>query len=531
MFAQVLNMTSFINQTDGYAKQTGTAQGLLTSILELGAWIGTLFNSYLADAVGRRACATIACVVFIIGVIVQACTENKDYVFAGRFVTGMGVGSLSMVVPLYNAELAPPEVRGSLVALQQLAITFGIMVSFWIGYGCNFIGGTGESQSKAAWLVPICIQILPALILGAGMLMFMPQSPRHLMNRGREADCLETLARLRSESVDSIRVRLEFLEIKALREFTNRTQAVKYPHLQDGSFKSRFLIGFYEYASLVTNPSLFRRTTVACLIMTFQQWNGINAINYYAPFIFQGFGFSRGTISLLATGVVGVLEFLFTIPAVLYVDKFGRKSILIAGAIGMASCHFIVAGIIGSFDSAWNIHKAGGWAAIVMVWIYAAHFGYSWGPVAWIIVSEVFPLSMRAKGVSLGGSANWLNNFAVAISTSPFISNTQFGAFIFFGAITTIAVLYVWFLVPETKGKTLEEMDEIFGAAGFAEADMKLKHEIEHEIGLFALLGNEDLDERKVSLGAPADKPEERLGSVSGKNPATLVEDTVREKV
>ena len=518
-------MTSFVNRTQGYAKETGTAQGLLTSILELGAWIGTLFNSWLADAVGRRMCATIACVIFTIGVIVQACTVNKDYIFGGRFVTGLGVGSLSMVVPLYNAELAPPEVRGSLVAIQQLAITFGIMVSFWIGYGTNFIGGTEAGQSNAAWLVPVCIQILPALVLGVGMLAFMPQSPRHLMNCNREAECLETIARLRSESIDSMRVRIEFLEIKALHEFEKRTAAVKYPNLQDGSKKSNFLIGFYDYLSLVTNPSLLRRSIVACLIMTFQQWNGINAINYYAPFIFQGFGFGTGTIKLLATGVVGVLEFLFTIPAVLYVDRFGRKGILIAGAIGMASCHFIVAAIIGSFDGDWQNHKSGGWAAIVFVWIYCANFGYSWGPVAWIIVSEVFPLSMRAKGVSLGGSANWLNNFAVGISTSPFIANTQFGAFIFFGAITAVGVLYVWFLVPETKGKTLEEMDELFGAAGFAEADERLKREIEHEIGLMALLGDEELDDHKVSLGAPADKPEERMGSVSGKEVSELVQE------
>lgn len=119
-------------QTNGYAAELSFAQGLLTSILELGAWVGTLINGWLADAVGRRLCAVIACVVFMIGVIVQACTENKNYVFAGRFVTGLGVGSLSMIVPLYNAELAPPEVRGALVAVQQLAITFGIMISFWV---------------------------------------------------------------------------------------------------------------------------------------------------------------------------------------------------------------------------------------------------------------------------------------------------------------------------------------------------------------------------------------------------------------
>ncbi|MCJ1299531.1 hypothetical protein MMC08_002323 [Hypocenomyce scalaris] len=485
-------MTSFVNRTQGYAAVPSVAQGLLTSVLELGAWVGTLANGYLADALGRRKTAVLACIIFIVGVIVQACTVNKNYIFAGRFVTGLGVGSLSMIVPLYNAELAPPEVRGSLVAVQQLAITFGIMISFWIGYGTNFIGGTGEGQSNAAWLVPICIQILPAIVLAAGMLLFMPQSPRHLMNCGQEAECLKVLARLRGVTVDNILVRIEFLEIKALRQFEVITAAKRYPQYQDGSFGSRFKIGFYDYLSLVTNKSLLKRTAVACLVMTFQQWNGINAINYYAPFIFDGFGLSGHTTSLLATGVVGILEFGATIPAVLWVDQFGRKSILIAGALGMATCHFIIAAIIGSFSSDWAAHRAGGWVAVVFVWIYAFNFGYSWGPVAWIVVSEVFPLSMRAKGISIGGSSNWLNNFAVAISTSDFIAASNFGTFIFFGIITTIGAAWVYFFVPETKGRTLEEMDELFGSVGFAAEDALTKEKIERDIGLYALLTDGD---------------------------------------
>lgn len=284
------------------------------------------------------------------------------------------------------------------------------MVSFWIGYGTNFIGGTGQGQSKAAWEIPVCLQLLPAIVLAAGMLLFMPQSPRHLMNVGREEECLETLARLRSASKEDLRVRVEFLEIKALREFERTRAAEKYPQYQDGSFKSNFMIGLNDYMSLVTNKSLFKRTMVACLTMTFQQWNGINAINYYAPFIFAGFGLNGNTITLLATGVVGILEFLFTIPAVLYVDKFGRKTILIAGGIGMAICHFVVAGIIGGVKNDWASNRAAGWVAIVFVWIYSANFGYSWGPVAWIVVSEVFPLSMRAKGVSLGKHASISNH-------------------------------------------------------------------------------------------------------------------------
>ncbi|KAL4895133.1 general substrate transporter [Aspergillus ambiguus] len=486
MFAQILTMPSFIAATNGYAAKPSTAQGMLTAILELGAWLGTLLNGYLADATGRRVTVVIAVFVFCIGVIVQACTENKDYVFAGRFVTGLGVGNLSMIVPLYNAELAPPEIRGSLVAVQQLAITFGIMVSFWIGYGTNFIGGTGQSQSIAAWEIPVCIQILPALILAAGMLLFMPQSPRHLMNCGREEECLQTLARLREASVDDILVRIEFLEIKALRTFEVETAKKKYPQYQDGSFKSNFMIGVHDYLSLITDKSLFKRTTVACLIMVFQQWNGINA-----PQIFEDLHLGSTTTSLLATGVAGIFEFVFTIPAVIWVDNIGRKKILIAGGIGMAACHFIVAGIIGSYQHTFDTHKGAGWAAVVFVWIFIINFAYAWGPVAWIVVSEVFPLSMRAKGVSIGGSSNWLNNFAVGLATSPFIAASNFGTFIFFGCVTTIGVLYVWFLVPETKGRTLEEMDELFGSEGMAVEDENRKRQIEREIGLLALLGEE----------------------------------------
>lgn len=160
-----------------YGSTVGINRGLLTAILELGAWIGTLANGYLADAVGRRVTVVIACVIFTVGVVVQALLKNESYILAGRFVTGIGVGAFSMLVPLYNAELAPPEVRGALVALQQLAITFGIMVSYWIGYGTNFIGGSinrdaGETEdqlSDTSWLIPICIQLLPSTVLAIGV--------------------------------------------------------------------------------------------------------------------------------------------------------------------------------------------------------------------------------------------------------------------------------------------------------------------------------------------------------------------------
>lgn len=309
MFGQILSMNSFSRAagTDGIANPTLAA--LLTSILELGAWIGVLVNGYSADALGRKLSVVVACAVFIIGVIIQAVTHggNYDYILGGRFVTGLGVGSLSMIVPLYNAEVAPAEIRGALVALQQLAITFGIMISYWITYGTNYIGGTGDSQSRAAWLVPISIQILPAVILAIGI-MFLPQSPRWLMDQGREAESLEVIAHLRRQPADSPLVQLEYLELKAQKLFETRMSQHDHPNLQDGSAKSNFLLGLAQYKSLISNRSNFKRVTVAVMVMVFQQWTGyvgpeaiqpqkttradpkaflnsVNFILYYAPFI------------------------------------------------------------------------------------------------------------------------------------------------------------------------------------------------------------------------------------------------------
>jgi hypothetical protein len=163
-----------------------------------------------------------------------------------------------------------------------------------VWHGTNYLGGSEKVHngvlSDSSWLIPICIQLVPSTILAVGMIAFMPQSPRHLMNKGREEECLETLARLRSCSKDDIKVRIEFLEIKALREFERQRSIELFPQYQDGTFKSNFMIGLNDYKSLFTNTSLRKRTMVAILTMVFQQWNGINAILYYAPFIFAGVG-------------------------------------------------------------------------------------------------------------------------------------------------------------------------------------------------------------------------------------------------
>lgn len=482
VFSSVLDMYNF-DQRMGDAVTNTDTKGWLVSVLELGAWFGVLCTGYLADRLSRKYTIVLAVFVFCIGVIVQDTAFHPSSIFAGRFITGLGVGSLSMCVPLYNAELAPPEVRGSLVALQQLAITFGIMISFWIDYGTNYIGGTGATQSAAAWRLPIAMQLIPAMILGFGI-MFMPFSPRWLVNNGRDEEALMVLSRARGMPPDSEVVHIEFLEIKAQYLFEQETSAMQFPQYQDGTFKSNFKLGLFSYLSLLKSATLLRRVAIGTLTMFFQQWTGVNAILYYAPSIFTDLGLTGNTISLLATGVVGIVMFLATIPAVIWVDSVGRKPVLVSGALLMAACHLTIAVLIGLYHNSWPEHKAAGWAACALVWVFAMGFGYSWGPCSWIVVAEIWPLSVRGKGLSISASSNWMNNFIVGQVTPTMLKHIGFGTFVFFGSFSFLGALFILFFVPETKGLTLEEMDDVFGSEGLAVADQERQLAIEKRIGL-----------------------------------------------
>ncbi|KAF4263327.1 hypothetical protein KXW98_008610 [Aspergillus fumigatus] len=486
VFSGVLTMYSFEKHM-GDAVTNQTKKGWLTAILELGAWFGALYSGLLCERISRKYTILANVAIFCIGVVIQttAATKggNSSHILGGRFITGMGVGSLSMSVPMYNAEIAPPEVRGSLVALQQLAITFGIMVSFWINYGTNHIGGTGPTQKDAAWLLPLALQLVPAVILGAGMI-FMPFSPRWLIHHDREDEAKKVLTSLRGLPADDPLLQLEFLEIKAQSLFEKRTEKEKFPHLERTNTWSYIKLEAAGFASLFTSWPMFRRVMVATVTMTFQQWTGINAVLYYAPSIFNQLGMSSNTTSLLATGVVGIVMFIATIPAVIWIDRLGRKPVLVVGAIGMAACHFVIAAIFGQNENQWDTHKAAGWAAVSMVWLFVIHFGYSWGPCAWIIIAEIWPLSVRAKGTALGASANWMNNFIVGQVTPDMLQNIRYGTYIFFGIITFLGAGFIAFMVPETKQLSLEEMDVIFGSEGTAISDYERQAEISREIGL-----------------------------------------------
>ncbi|KAK0630458.1 general substrate transporter [Bombardia bombarda] len=516
MFSGVLAMPAFQQHMGEYdpvdPNADQTKKGWLTSILELGAWVGTLLSGFMAEVLSRKYGVLVACTVFVLGVVIQATSVTVGYnaILAGRFITGLGVGGLAMIIPLYNSEVAPPEVRGALVATQQLAICFGIMVSFWIDYGTNYMGGVDlATQSDGAWLTPICLQILPALILFIGMI-FMPFSPRWLVHHGREDEARTVLADLRGLPLDHELVELEFLEIKAQSLFEKRSVAELFPQLREPTKWNIFKLQFVAIAKLFQTRAMFKRVIVSTVTMFFQQWTGINAVLYYAPTIFQQLGLSTTTTSLLATGVVGIVMFLATIPAVLYIDRVGRKPVLTIGAIGMATCHIIIAVIVAKNIGYWDMNPAAGWAAVCMVWLFVVHFGYSWGPCAWIIVAEIWPLSTRPYGVSLGASSNWMNNFIVGQVTPDMLKSITYGTYILFGLLTYLGAAFIWFYVPETKRLTLEEMDVVFGSEGTAQADFERMDEINYEIGLTQLLrGGDGGGDTYTPAGAEKEKGSE----------------------
>ncbi|KAH7379470.1 general substrate transporter [Pyrenochaeta sp. MPI-SDFR-AT-0127] len=491
MFGGILAMPSFGKHTDGYIDNP-TQKGWLTAILELGAWFGAVLSGFLAEVASRKYGVLIATAIFIVGVVVQATAivGGHNEILAGRFITGIGVGSLSVIVPMYNSECSPPEVRGALVALQQLAITFGIMVSFWINYGTNYIGGTTvDTQSNAAWLVPICLQLVPAVVLLVGMI-WMPFSPRWLVHHGREAEARKNLAHLRDLSEDHELIELEFLEIKAQSLFEKRSVAEAFPHLQEQTAWNTFKLQFVAIGALFKTKAMFKRVIVATVTMFFQQWSGINAVLYYAPQIFSQLGLTGNTTSLLATGVVGIVMFIATIPAVLYIDRAGRRPVLAIGAIGMGLSHIIIAVILAKNINRFAEEPAAGWAAVVMVWLFVIHFGYSWGPCAWILIAEIWPLSTRPYGTALGGSSNWMNNFIIGQITPDLLDKITYGTYILFGLLTFVGAAFIWFFVPETKRLSLEEMDIIFGSEGAALKDQERMEEINREIGLTGFGGD-----------------------------------------
>ncbi|KAL8404399.1 hypothetical protein RB594_009301 [Gaeumannomyces avenae] len=435
-----------------------SATGWLTSVLQLGGILGSLTSGVLGEVFSRKYTMFMACCWVVLGSYMYcgASFHNPSLLYAGRFFTGVGVGTFSGVGPLYNAELSPPELRGFLVSFYQFATILGIMLSFWIGYGSNNIGGTGEGQSNLSWMLPSIIQGIPAVMLAFGI-WWLPFSPRWLASKGRTDEAAKTLAYLRKLPVEDERVQVELKEIQAEVLFERRAFAKNFPQLAEKEKTSVLSREFAQYYQILRNWDSFKRVSTAWLVMFFQQWSGIDAIIYYAA-----------------------------------------NPMLIIGSLVMLATMVIPAIIVATFGHDWVAHANAGWGAVAMIWIYVGAFGATWGPVSWTLVSEIFPLSIRAKGASIGASSNWVNNFAVAFFVPPMFDTWKWGTYIFFAVFLGGGIVWVWLCLPETKGTTLEDMDRVFGSRT-GEEDALLLAQARRDVGLDG--GDESGNEKEASAG------------------------------
>jgi sugar porter (SP) family MFS transporter len=408
--------------TKDFAPLSSFLQGVIVSVLLVGAVTGAIAGGPLSDRLGRRPVVLLAAIIFAVGAIAAALAPNVLILIFARFILGLGVGLASLIVPLYIAEIAPPDTRGALVSLNQLMITIGILLSYIVGVAFTPIEG---------WRYMFAVAVVPALILGIGMFT-LPESPRWLVKNGKLDKARSVLLLSRVEAG----VETEMQQMEEI-ERIERQQAQ---------------VGYKELLAPWIRPALI----VGVGLAIFQQITGINTVIYYAPTILEKVGFSAGgAIAATALGV-GAVNVGFTILAVYIVDRVGRRPLLLIGLIGM----IVSLGLLGVVFSLGATSGAAGLLATICLALYIASFAISLGPIFWLMISEIYPLNMRGSAMSIAALCNWGSNFIVAL-IFPVLLATFGGAgsFWLFAVLGIVAWIFVYFMVPETKGRTLEEIE------------------------------------------------------------------------
>ncbi|CAO3686482.1 unnamed protein product [Rhizopus stolonifer] len=422
-----------------------TMKGNVVSLLQAGCCVGALLVNFLADPLGRKWTIVISSFVFIIGSILQVAAQNLDTMMAGRFFGGMGIGACSMLVPMYVAEIAPRGLRGRLGTLWQFLIVLGIMVSYWVDYGCLRHVPVGNTQ----WRIPLGIQIAPGGILMIGMA-FLPESLRWLALRGRKDEVLKNLSKLRDLPTDHPDIIQELQEIEDAAEMDRQASSGKWTELFERENLHRLFLGI--------------------MLQIFQQWTGSNAINYYGPDIFRSIGLSSNDTEILATGVYGAVKVAFVFITFFFVDnRMGRRQTLMIGSVIQMVSFFVLGGMILSLEKdnggvlGTNATVgAKGYVAMVCIYIFAIGYEISWGPIVWIVCSEIYPTRVRAISLSLTTAFNWAMNATLAKVVPIMMNDISYGTYFFFGAMSVVMGLFAYLFLPETRGRSLEEINELF---------------------------------------------------------------------
>jgi sugar porter (SP) family MFS transporter len=405
-------------------KLTPFLQGAIVAGLLLGAMIGAAFAGRLSDRLGRRRLIIIAAVVFTIGALLAALAPTVWVLIAARVTIGLAVGSAALVVPLYLSEIAPTEVRGAITSLNQLMIVCGILAAFVVN---AILASSGD------WRLMLGLAAVPSIILLVGML-FMPETPRYLVHAGEEETAHKVLEDLPGDERPEERIG-EIREVDSEEEGQTGLAAL--------------------WQAKWVRPALLVATGLA----VFQQLVGINTIIYYAPTTLTNVGFAK-TSAIYANLIIGVINVGMTVIAIKIIDRVGRKPMLFAGVAGMVAS-LLVLGI--SLSALPTPHHPGDPAAIitlVCLTTFIASFAATWGPVVWVMIPEVLPLSVRGTAMGVAVFGNWAANFAVSQTFPPLLKALGPGTvFLGYAALGLLAGVFVKAFVTETKGRSLEEIE------------------------------------------------------------------------
>jgi len=462
----VLGMPYFITLYTGfeYDYATGTPIGvsptnfalpsatksLMTSILSCGTFFGALIAGDIADFIGRRLTIISGCVIFSFGCILQIASTNQLVLFVfGRLIAGLGVGFISSVIILYMSEIAPRKVRGAMVSAYQFCITVGILLANCVVYSSQNRNDTGSYR------IPIGVQFLWAIILGVG-LFILPESPRYFVMKGQLKAAAASLAYVRGQPVESEYIKDELAEIVANNEYELQV-------VPQTSYIGSWMACFH--GSLRRGNSNIRRVILGSGLQMMQQLTGINFIFYFGTTFFQQLGtISNPFFISLVTTLVNVVSTPISFWAIEY---FGRRFLLIWGAVAMIIMQYIVAIVGVTAGRAEANNDSAVKAMIASICIYIFFFATTWGPTAWVIVGESFPLPIRSRGVGISTAANWFWNCIIAVITPYMVGNSPGSAnlgpkvFFIWGSFCFLSLAFAYFLCPEMKGLTLEQIDKM----------------------------------------------------------------------
>ncbi|PGG99463.1 hypothetical protein AJ80_09349 [Polytolypa hystricis UAMH7299] len=419
-----------------------------------GAIIGSAGVSYISDTYGRRVAIFVGGLLATLGAALQGGTINIAMLIAGRFIAGIAIGLMSATIPVYCSEVAPPRIRGLLAGLQQWMLGWGFVVAQWVGFGCS------HSQTSFSWRFPLSLQALPGFVLAVGAL-FLPETPRWLIEHDMQEEGYKVLVRLHTNKRNNTK--------NSNDNSTGTTAAPSLVELEYKQISDSIALEHSESAHsswrdlLFNNPTWRHRILLAAGIQALTQCSGINVINYYGPRIYATLGFSTSR-SLMIIGISGALAQTWNTVCLGLLDHIGRRKLLIPSMIGMGATLCVEATLTQYFnpDTSSNDHALR--AAVAMYFVYSFFFT-PLGVISWIYPSEIFPTGLRARGTSVSTLVNWSLNLVFAQCSPIGLSRLGYRFFYCFMAFNWVGALLVWAFYPETVGRSLEEVEEVFEGA------------------------------------------------------------------